>query len=82
MKQTSPSASQESSPADRSQEFVPVTGGQDTTSASTLLVVAYAGMWLAIFGFVWLTKKKQKSIDKRLDSLEKALRQADKAGDG
>jgi len=82
MKQTPPNAAHEGSPQDRSQEFVAVTGGQDTTSASTLLVVAYMGMWLAIFGFVWLTKKKQKSLDARLDSLEKALQSADKAGDG
>ena len=82
MKQTSPNAPQETSPADRSQEFVAVTGGEDTTSASTLLVVAYMGMWLAIFGFVWLTKKKQKSLDERLDSLEKSLKSADKGGAG
>ena len=79
MKQSSPNATQQGSPADRSQEFVAVTGGQDTTSAETLLVVAYAGMWLAIFGFVWLTKKKQKGLSERLDSLEKALDRVEKS---
>ena len=79
MKQSAPKATEESSPADRSQEFVAVTGGEDTASAPTLLVIAYIGMWLAIFGFVWITRKAQGSLDGRLDTLEKALARAEKS---
>lgn len=80
MTQAPSKATGESTPQDRSQQFVAVTGGQDTTSAETLLVVAYIGMWLAIFAFVWLTRKKQSSLDGRLDTLEKALARAEKSG--
>lgn len=83
MMQPSPTKTmQEGSPADRSQQFVAVTGGKDTTSADTLLVIAYAAMWLCIFGFVWLTRKKQNRLDGRLDQLEKALARAEKSTDG
>ena len=81
MNQTAPKTTETGSPADRSQQFVPVTGGQDTTSAATLLVVAYIGMWLAIFAFVWLTRKKQGKLNARLDTLESALARAEKSGD-
>jgi CcmD family protein len=79
MQTSSPNSTQESSPADRAQEFVADTGGRDTSSAETLLVVAYIGMWLAIFAFVWLTRRKQGALDARLDALEKSLNRAEKA---
>jgi CcmD family protein len=66
---------------ERSQEFVAVTGGSDTTSAETMLVLAYLLMWLMIFGFVFLTRRKQARLDERLDGLEQALRRADNSGE-
>lgn len=65
--------------ADRSQEFVPVEGSQETSSAGGLLVAAYALMWVLVFAFIWLTSKRLKNMSGRIEELESALRQADSA---
>lgn len=68
---------------DRSTQFVPVEGGQQTTSAEALLITAYVLMWLAVFIFVWLTARRQKALHERLDHIERALAQHDQqAGPG
>jgi CcmD family protein len=59
-------------PEERSQEFVPVTGGGDTTSAEALLIAAYVLMWAILMGFVLLTFRRQAEMDRRLSELEKA----------
>ncbi len=63
--------------ADRSQEFVPVEGSQETSSAGGLLVAAYALMWVLVFGFIWLTSRRLRGMTSRIEELETALRQAD-----
>ncbi len=63
--------------SDRKSEFVPVSGGQETTSAVGLLLTAYVLMWAVVFGFVWLTAGKQKRLDARLRHVEKALARLD-----
>lgn len=65
--------------ADRSTEFVAVQGGEETTSAAGLLTAAYAVMWLAVFGFVFLTSRRLKHMQGRVDEIESALRKADAA---
>ena len=60
-------------------EFVPVEGGTDTTSAESLLVAAYVAMWLLLFGFVWLTHQRQRRLGQKLDHLEQTLKRADSA---
>jgi CcmD family protein len=67
---------------DRSTEFQPVQGGGETSSAGGLLTAAYVLMWLAVFGFVWLTAKRVKSLDQRLNELDAALKKADAASSG
>jgi CcmD family protein len=57
----------------RSQEFVPVQGSTETTSAEFILVLAYICFWLIVFVLVFLTKKKQSELEGRLDALERAL---------
>lgn len=65
---------------DRSTEFVPVEGGQQgTASAEALLIAAYVLMWLAIFVFVWLTARRQKTLGHRLQEIEGALSRHDDA---
>ena len=64
---------------DRSTEFVPVTGGQETTSAEALLLSAYIIMWALVFGFVWLSVRRQLRIDSRLGNVELALGHLDSA---
>lgn len=76
MNTTEPTATQPSVEG-RATEFSPVQGGGDTTSAEALLVTAYAAMWLVVFLFVWLTSRRQRTLDARLDDVERALRRAE-----
>jgi CcmD family protein len=57
----------------RSQEFVPVQGSKDTTSAESILVAAYICFWLVVFVFIYLTRKKQVELEGRLVALERSL---------
>jgi hypothetical protein len=60
-------------PEDRSTEFVPVQGGTETSSAGTLLAVAYLFMWAILIGFVLLSWRRQKKLDARLAEIERSL---------
>jgi hypothetical protein len=62
-----------SNPNDRSTEFVAVQGGGDTTSAGTLLVTAYVGMWVLLLTFIFLSYRRQAKVEARIGELEKAL---------
>ena len=69
MKQPSPGT-----PESRSQEFVPVTGGPtETSSAEGLLITAYVLMWAILMGFLFVTFRRQASVDKRMSELERSL---------
>jgi hypothetical protein len=70
--QTTPSVAPES----RSTEFVPVSGGAETTSAEALLVVAYIVMWAVFFAFLLLTWRKLGRVDRRLGELQSSLSKA------
>jgi hypothetical protein len=69
-------------PGDRATEFVPDQGGNDSTSASGLLVTAYVVMWAILLGVILLTWRRQQRIDARLKELERALEAAEKAAPG
>jgi hypothetical protein len=71
-------AGQPGTPEQRSQEFVPVEGGTETTSAGTMLVVAYLVMWAILLGFVLSSWRRQRRIDTRIAELERALGQSEK----
>jgi hypothetical protein len=60
-------------PSSRSQEFVPVQGGGDTTSAELLLVIAYLVMWAILLGFVGLGWRRQAKLETRLAELERGI---------
>ncbi len=62
-------------PEDRSTEFVAVQGGNDATSAESLLVVAYLLMWAALLVFVFVTWRKQGALEKRVEKLDRDVRQ-------
>jgi CcmD family protein len=69
-----PRAVTPSSPANRSAQFVPVSGPeQETTSATTMLVTAYVVFWLLLLGFVWLTWRRQQRLANRLGQLESQI---------
>jgi hypothetical protein len=61
-------------PADRSSEFVAVSGAEEeTTSATTMLVSAYIIFWLLLLGFVWMTWRRQQRLAERLRIIEARL---------
>ncbi|WP_437737007.1 CcmD family protein [Sorangium sp. So ce1335] len=66
---------------DRAQAFRPVQGGNEMQSGEKLLVEAYAAIWLIIFAMIFLSWRRQKQIDRRIDALEAAVRRA-RAGSG
>jgi CcmD family protein len=72
-----PSPAQAPTVEERSTEFVAVQGGTETTSAPALLIAAYVVMWALVFAFVWLTSRKQRTLDARLSDLEVALRRVE-----
>ncbi|MGC4088272.1 MAG: hypothetical protein QM756_10295 [Polyangiaceae bacterium] len=65
-------------PESRSTEFVAVEGGAPTTSADTLMAVAYVAMWALVFGFLLLGSRRQRRIDERLADIDRALKASDR----
>ncbi len=74
---TAPPAPAPGSPESRSQEFVPVEGGQESVDAGTLLVAAYVVMWAIALVFVALSWMRQRRLDTRIAELESALGRRD-----
>ena len=66
----------------RSAQFVATTGGEETTSAEVLLVVAYLAMWLLVLAFVAISFRRLKRLSDRLDSLETASQTQDEPSGG
>ncbi len=66
----------------RSTEFVPVQGGQDTTSAGSLLVAAYIVMWALLLAFIFLSWRRQLALESRVGDLEKAIGDAERGTPG
>jgi CcmD family protein len=60
-------------PSGRQTEFRAVEGGNETMSGGTLLVEAYAAVWLILFYFVIASWRRQARIDARVDELERAV---------
>lgn len=72
----STAASAPSTPEERATSFQPVEGGNDLQSGERLLVEAYSAIWLLLFGFLWLSWRRQRRIDQRIEALERALASA------
>jgi hypothetical protein len=69
------SASPASSTGDPS-TFNPVGNQGDSVDGSTLLVVAYAVVWLALMLFVVAAWRRTRSLEEKVVSLEKAVERA------
>ncbi|RYG85035.1 CcmD family protein [bacterium] len=65
-----------STPESRSTEFKAVEGGPETMSGNTLMVEAYAVLWVILMGWIFFVWRKQAGLHSRLDELEKVLDQA------
>jgi hypothetical protein len=69
-------------PGDRSTQFVPVQGGgPESTSAGTLMVAAYVLMWLCTVLFIFNTWRKTRSVENRMEELQKAIAKIPQTGD-
>lgn len=62
-------------PADRATEFTAVEGGEHY-NGSTLMVVAYAAIWVLLMGWIYMLWRKQAVLADRLDGLEKSIDRA------
>jgi hypothetical protein len=63
-------------PAQRGTEFRAVEGGTEMVSGGTLLVEAYAVLWIILLGFLLISWRRQARIDARVAELERALSRA------
>lgn len=61
-------------------EFVPTTGGGETTSAGAMLVAAYVLFWMILLAFIASGWRKQRQLSERLDQVEKSLLKGDISG--
>jgi CcmD family protein len=62
---------------DRAQSFQAVSGGvQEDVPGGPLLVIAYALVWIAVFGYVFRLVRLQKGMDDSLARLEQDLAKA------
>jgi CcmD family protein len=64
-------------PDERSTSFQAVQGEAEHYSGETLLVSAYAILWVIIFGWVVFVWRKQNALDSRLGDLEREIDKAD-----
>jgi CcmD family protein len=76
-----PTAPAPNTPDDRATQFQAVEGGE-TYKGETLLVTAYAFIWLLLMGWIFLLWRKQQSLTMRLDGLEAAIDRATAAKEG
>jgi CcmD family protein len=65
-----------SAPSDRSTTFQPVEGGNEVHSGTTLMVEAYAAIWMIIMFWLVLVWRKQATLHRRVDDLEHAIDRA------
>jgi len=74
--QTAPDSSAAKNPDDRSTTFQPVEGGTEQHSGATLLIEAYAVLWVILMGWLVFQWRRQAALGLRLDGLERAIDRA------
>jgi hypothetical protein len=62
-----------SDPSQRGTEFRAVEGGTEMMSGGTLLVEAYAALWLILLGLLLISWRRQARIDARVAELERTM---------
>jgi CcmD family protein len=62
------------SPEGRDTGFRAVSGGPELASGPTLLVEAYAAIWILLLGFVVLTWRRMSRLESKLVELEHTIR--------
>ena len=61
---------------DRSTTFQPVEGGNEAHNGTTLMVEAYAAIWMILMVWLVMVWRKQASMNQRLEGLEQAIDRA------
>lgn len=74
--QPTPTSSAPATPDSRATEFTAVEGGNERYSGATLLVEAYAAIWVILMAWIFLLWRKQSTLAARLDGLEAAIDRA------
>ena len=74
-----PSAAAPTSPDDRATTFQAVEGEPEQYSGETLLVEAYAAIWVILIVWVVLVWRKQAGLGARLEELERRPRRSGRA---
>jgi CcmD family protein len=69
----------QTAPADRDSQFQAVQGGTEIASGPTLLVEAYAAIWIILLGFLLVGWRRQSRLETRVNDLEQAIAKARKA---
>jgi CcmD family protein len=60
--------------SDRAQSFQAVTGGvQEDIAGGPLMLLAYAIVWVAVFGYVFRLSRLQRGVEGNLERLERTL---------
>jgi CcmD family protein len=68
------SAQEEKTADDRAQSFQAVSGGtQEDVAGGPLMLLAYAAVWLVVFGYVYRINKLQRGVEANLDRLERSI---------
>lgn len=75
-----PSAVPSAAPAEDGAGFKAVDNEKESVSGETLLVAAYAAVWLALMVFVVAAWRRTRSLEDKVSSLEKAVEKAIIAG--
>jgi CcmD family protein len=63
----------------RDSQFRAVQGGTEIASGSTLLVEAYAAIWIILLGFLLVGWRRQSRLEARMSDIEQAILRAQKA---
>jgi len=63
-------------PDDRATEFQAVQGGGETRSGTTLLVEAYAVLWIILMAWLLVLWRRQAEMNRRIDQLDRVLDKA------
>jgi len=71
-----PAASAPSTAGDRSTEFTAVDPKVEQFSGPTLVVEAYAAIWVILMGWLFFQWRRQAALSERLDDLERTIDRA------
>jgi hypothetical protein len=76
MSDQAPTETAAPTPNDRATTFQPVEGGNEVHNGTTLMVEAYAAIWLILMAWLVLVWRKQAALHQRIDGLENAIDRA------